>query len=94
MKKIRTEVLNIFKDQQLDVDGTKGVMDVSFENIGITDVTILTLGGKFTLTVGSPMLTFGGYEGYYRSDNLRVRFVGGTGSLNVYMNIHSNLNNC
>lgn len=94
MKKIRTSLTNIFSDTEQDLGVIGNVMDVSFKNIGLTAVTINTIDGKFTLQPAEPMVTFGGYENYYRTDTLKIAFAGGTGNLLLFMNIHTNPSQC
>ncbi len=94
MKVLRTDVSNYFKDAGIDLKSIEGAMDISFENVGASVVRITTLSGFIDLSPGDPMLTWGGYDGYYRNDVLKFIFVGGTGNLVVYINKHINQNNC
>jgi hypothetical protein len=94
-KLLNTDITNVSKNtNNIDIGKYPGVMDVSFENVGLTNVTIKTKTGSFTMAPGDPMMTWGGYRDYFRNDVLSVTFVGGTGSLNIYMNIHSNYGQC
>ncbi len=95
MKKIKTEIINIYKDSKsIDLSSYKGTMDVSFQNLGTTVATINTPGGKVVISPGDPLLTWGGYQGYFRTDIFTVTFAGGSGNLVLYMNQHYNMNDC
>ncbi len=94
MLKIRTDITNYAKDSRLDMSVVEGAMDVSFENIGLTAVTIKTIGGSKTIAPGDPMLTWGGYPGYYRTDVINIIFATGKGRLIVYINKHVNFKDC
>lgn len=93
-KIIRTDVTNYGADATLDLGKIPGAMDVSFENVGAAIVTINTKAGSITLNPGDPMLTFGGYQGYFRNDFFNFVFGAGIKAFNVYINIHTNIDEC
>lgn len=93
-KIIVTDVQTINADQEIDLGINDGVMDISFLNQGTSTVVLKTKTGSFTLAVGDSMLTFGGYEGYYRQDVFDIEFGVGSNSLLVFSNIHQNIDHC
>jgi len=93
-KIIVTDVQTITTNQAIDLGVNDGSMDISFLNQGTSTVVLKTKTGSFTLAVGDAMLTFGGYEGYYRNDIFNVEFGAGNNSLLVFSNIHQNIDNC
>lgn len=94
-KKIRTQSINVTEDFQFLADNYPGIMDMAFVNNGTSNCQIQPEGGVIrTLEPGDPLLTWGGYENYYRNDNINITFTGGTGELLIEMTIHQNFDPC
>lgn len=95
MKLIRTQNILVVKNDRIDLKKYPGCMDMAFRNDGSTDCFLQPEGGvQERIQPGDPLLTWGGYEGYYRNDSLSVTFTGGTGRLYIDLTIHVNYKDC
>ena len=77
-------------DDPIDLNGMKGVIDFSIKNgdaVGGSDIEVIINGISITtLAPGDPMLMLGGYHNAYRIDRIALKFTGGTGRAECYIN--------
>jgi hypothetical protein len=78
MKVVRASVRKITAPGNIDTNSIGNVLDIAFKNTGKVSCLVLLNGSDpFTLAVGDPMFSLGGYDNSRRDDIVSIEFEAG-----------------